>query len=120
MVGGVLTERFRIYVYIYDLVSIQHKFHFQNHFFSSFNLKRYWKIDFSSFWHDLGFGGGFFLSKIQLKKYLKIVFSSFWHVLVLMAAFSFSKFNLKSIKKLIFLSFWHDLGFGGSFFLFKI
>ena len=61
-------------------------------FYSNFNLKKYWKIDFSSFWHDLGFGGSLFLFKIQSKKYSKIDF----------------------------LSFWHDLGSGGSFFLFNI
>ena len=49
-------------------------------------------MDFSSVWHDLGFGGCLFLFKIPLKKYSKIDFSSFWH----------------------------DLGFGGSLFLFKI
>ena len=36
--GGVLTERFRIY--IYDLVSIQHKFHFQNLFVFKFQFKK--------------------------------------------------------------------------------
>ena len=41
-------------------------------------LKKYCEIVFSSFWHDLGFGGSFFLVRIQFKKYLKIDFSSFW------------------------------------------
>ena len=46
------------------------KFHFQIHFFFEISIeKRIKKIDFSSFWHDLGFGGGFFLVKIQLEKY---------------------------------------------------
>ena len=61
-------------------------------FYSQFNLQKYSKIDFSSFWHDLGFGGSQFPCKIPLKKYSNIDFSSFWH----------------------------DLGFGGSFFPFKI
>ena len=28
-------------------------------------LKKYSKIDFSSFWRDLGFGGSFFLVRIH-------------------------------------------------------
>ena len=62
-------------------------------FYSKFNLEKYSKIDVSSFWHDLGFGGSSFYSNL----------------------------NEKNIQKLVFSSFWHDLlGFGGSFFLFKI
>ena len=61
-------------------------------FYSKFNLKKYLKTDFSSFWYDLGFGGSFFPVRIQLKKY----------------------------EKIDFLTFWHDLGSGGSFFLFNI
>ena len=38
-------------------------------------LKKYSKVVFSSFWHDLGFGGSFFLVTFQFKKYWKIVFS---------------------------------------------
>ena len=62
-------------------------------FYSKFNLEKYSKIDVSSFRHDGGFGGSSFYSNL----------------------------NEKNIQKLIFSSFWHDLlGFGGSFFLFKI
>ena len=61
-------------------------------FYSQFNLQKSSKIDFSSFLHDLGFGGSQFPFKIPLKKYSNIDFSSFWH----------------------------DIGFGGSFFPFKI
>ena len=47
-------------------------------------LKEYSKIDFSSFWYDLGFVGSFFLVLFQFKKVLEIWFfqllarSSFW------------------------------------------
>ena len=41
-------------------------------------IKKYWTIDFFSFWQDLGFGECFFLLKFLLKKYWKIDFSSFW------------------------------------------
>ena len=90
-------------------------------FYSHFNLQKYSKIDSSSFWHDLGFGGSQFPFKIPLKKYSKIDFSSFWHNLGFGGSFFPFKVQFsKSIEKLIFSSFWHDLGFGGSLFLFKI
>ena len=56
-------------------------------------LKKYSKIDFSSFWHDLRFGSSFFQVRIQLKQYLKIDFSSFWHDLGFGGSFLLSTFN---------------------------
>ena len=44
----------------WQLVSIQNS-----------TLKKYYKFDFSSFWHSLGFSGSFFPVKIQFKKVLK-------------------------------------------------
>ena len=71
------------------------------------NKKKYPKIDFSSFWHDLGFGGNFFLVRIQFKNYLKIDFSSFWRDLAWFWWQLVSIQNLisKSIPKLIFSVF---------------
>ena len=60
-------------------------------------LKEYSKIDFSSFWHDLGFGGSFFLVTFQFKKYLKIVFSSFWHDLRFGSSFFLVRSQLKKV-----------------------
>ena len=143
------------YIYIYTiwwvfsiLMVPRHKFHFQIHFFRNFNLKKYQKIDFSSFWHVLVLMAVFFFTKFDLKSIKKLIFPAFGTILVLVAAFFYSKFNQKSIKKLFFRafgtilvlmaaffhskfnlksiktfdfsSFWQDLGFGGSFFLFKI
>ena len=61
----------------------------------------------------------FFLFKIKFKMCSKIDFPAFGTILVLAAACFYSKGSLKSIQELIFLSFWHDLGFGGSYFVFK-
>ena len=194
MVGGVLTVRFRIYIYLrfghinlyIEFLYIVHwfwkkrgwwgggsnctvsyiyiyirfgeysaswwcpgiSFTFKFIFFRNFNLKKYQKIDFSSFWHVLVLMAVFFFTKFDLKSIKKLIFPAFGTILVLAAAFFYSKFNQKSIKKLIFRvfgtilvlmaaffhskfnlksirtfdfsSFWQDLGFGGSFFLFKI
>ena len=85
-------------------------------FFSKLNLNKYSKIDFSSFWHDLGFGGSFFLFKIQFEKVFKNwFFPAFGTILVLVAAFFYSKFNLKKYSKIDFFQllarswFWWQL-----------
>ena len=77
-------------------------------FYSNSNLKVYWKIDFFSFWQDLGIGKWF-----SIQKYEKIDFSAFGKILVL-AFFDWNS-NLKSLEKLIFSAF----GFGECLFLFK-
>ena len=64
-------------------------------------IKKYWKIDFCSFWQDLGFGECFFLFKFQLNSIQKWIFSVFGKILVLANAFFYSNSNLKSIEKLI-------------------
>ena len=46
---------------------------------------------FPVFWHDLGFGGSFFLFKIQFKMCSKIDFPAFGTTLVLVAIFFYSK-----------------------------
>ena len=51
-------------------------------------IKKGWKIDFCSFWQDLGFDECFF----------------------------YSNSNLKSLENFDFFSFWQDLGFGECFF----
>ena len=84
-------------------------------FYSKLNLQKYSKIDFSSFWHDLGFGGSLFLFKILLKKYSKIDFSSFWHDLGFGGSFFHSQFNFKKYWKFDFFQllarswFWRQL-----------
>ena len=69
-------------------------------FFSKLNLKKYSKIDFSSFWHDLGFGGSFFLFKIQFKQVFKnLIFPAFGTILVLVAAFFLFKIQFEKAFK---------------------
>ena len=41
-------------------------------------MKQNWKIDFFSFWQNLGFGGCFFSIQILIKKNGKIDFFRFW------------------------------------------
>ena len=62
-------------------------------FFCLFKLKEILKIDFFSFWQDLGFGECYFF---------------YWNS------------NWKSIEKLIFFSFWQNLGFNECFFSIQI
>ena len=62
-------------------------------------LKKYSKIDFSSFWHDLGFVGSFFLVTFQFKKVFENCFfqllarSWFW------CQFVSSKKKIKKVFK---------------------
>ena len=80
------------------------------------SIKKYSKIDFSSFWQDFGFGGSFLSIQNSIRKVFKNWFfqllarSWFWWHLFLY------KIRLQSIQNLIFPAFWDDLGFGGSLF----
>jgi len=65
-------------------------------FYSKFNLEKYSKIDVSSFWHDLGFGGSSFYSNLNEKNIQKLFFPAFGTTfLVLVAASFYSKFKQK-------------------------
>ena len=61
------------------------------------SIEKAFQIDFSSFWHDLGFGGSLFLLNFNFKKYSKIV-PAFGTILVLAAVF-FCKKTAKKIQK---------------------
>ena len=45
------------------------------------------KIDFSSFWHDHGFGGNFFLVRIQSKSIWKLIFPAILGIVTRKIAF---------------------------------
>ena len=89
-------------------------------FYSKFNEKTIQKLIFSSCWHDLSFWWQFFPFKIQFRKYSKIVFSSFWHDVGFGGSFLLLKIQLRKYSKIVFSSFWNDVGFGGSFLLLKV
>ena len=52
--------------------------------------KKYWKIDFCSFWQDLGFGESFFYSNSNQKSIEQLIFPAFGKILVLGNAFFYS------------------------------
>ena len=74
---------------------------FGGQLFSSQNsIKEYLKIDFSSFWHDLGFWWQLVSIQILISKSIqKLIFSVFGTILVLVAACFYSKFPLKKYLK---------------------
>ena len=78
-------------------------------------FKKYCKIDFSSFWQDLGLECCFFLFKFYSKKYWNIDFSSFWQDLGFGCCFFYSNSIQKSIETLIFLAFGKILVLDGVF-----
>ena len=75
-------------------------------FYSDLNVKKYWKVDFFSFWQDLGFDGCFFYATFSQKNIGQLIFSAFGQVLVfysgkilvLMVVFFFSNSNFKVLE----------------------
>ena len=77
-----------------------------------FFLKKYWTIDFSSFWQDLGFGGcAFCYWNLISKNNNKLFYCSFWQDLGLVTAFFLWNFYLKKYWKIDFSSFWQECWF---------
>ena len=56
-------------------------------FFIQILIAKVLKIDFFSFWQDLGFGECFFYSNSNLKRIENLIFSAFGKILVLVNAF---------------------------------
>ena len=80
-------------------------------------IKKYWKINFFSFWQDLGFCELFFNSN---EKSIEILFFAvFGKIFGFGEYFFLFKFEFKKYWKLTFFSFSQDLGFSEGFFLFK-